>query len=192
MSNTCKVSTYPIPDYPRIYVPGIPMMQDPNRLKAFQKTWTAGRTLGTRDAPRDGFNPDVDFAAYQLNFFKKQVKNQPSLDIFARMAALEEEAGGGNGERFAEVAARVSHGRSFFITKAGFFGIGPGILREEDPVVILLGADVLFIIREKEKCGDNFGGYALIGECYVHGLMTGDAIRAWGGPDGDLKDITLC
>ncbi len=48
-----------------------------------------------------------------------------------------------------------------------------------------------FIIREKEKYGDNFGGYALIGECYIHGLMTGDAIRAWGGPDGDLMDITL-
>lgn len=192
MSNTCRVSTYPIPDYPRIYVPGVPMMQDPDRMKAYWKTWTAGRTLGTQDAPRDSFNPDVDFAAYQLDFFKRKGKDQLSVDVFVRMAALEEEARGGNGERFAEVAGSASHGRSFFITKAGFFGIGPGILKEEDPVVILLGADVPFIIREKEKCGDNFGGYALIGECYVHGLMTGDAIRAWGGPDGDLKDITLC
>jgi hypothetical protein len=189
MSNTCGVSTYPIPDYSRIYVPGVPMMQDPDRMKAFRKTWTAGRTLSTPDTPRDSFNPDVDFAAYQLDFFKRKVwHDQPSIDVFVRMAALEEEARGGNAERFAEVAGSACHGRSFFITKAGFFGIGPGILKEEDSVVILLGADVPFIIREKEK----FGGYALIGECYVHGLMTGDAIRAWGSSDGDLKDITLC
>ncbi|KAE9378215.1 HET-domain-containing protein [Stipitochalara longipes BDJ] len=192
MSKTCKVSTYPVPDYPRIYVPGVIMMQDPDRLKAYQKTWTAGRTLGTQDAPRDGFNPDVDFAAYQLDFFRRTARDQLSLDVLVKMAALEEEARGGSGKRFAEVAGSACHGRCFFVTKAGFFGIGPGIMEENDPVVILLGADVPFVVREKEKCGDNFGGYALIGECYVHGLMTGDAIRAWGGPDGDLKDITLC
>ncbi|KAH7330151.1 heterokaryon incompatibility protein-domain-containing protein [Rhexocercosporidium sp. MPI-PUGE-AT-0058] len=192
MSKTCRVSTHPVPEYPRIYVAGVPMMQDPDRLKAYIKTWTGGRTTGTNDAPRDGFNPEADFAAYELDFFKRKFKDQPSVDVFLKMAELEEESRGGNGERFAEVAGSACHGRSFFITKAGFFGIGPGIVEQGDSVVILLGADVPFIVREKEKCGDNFGGYALIGECYVHGLMTGDAIRAWGGPDGDLKDIILC
>ncbi len=108
------------------------------------------------------------------------------------MAVLEKEARGGNAKRFAEVAGSACHGRCFFITKAGFFGIGPGIMREGDCVAILSGADVPFVIREKEKCGNSAQGYAVIGECYVHGLMTGDAIRAWFGPDGDLKDITLC
>ena len=192
MSNACNVSTYPVPDYPRIYVPGVLLMQDPDRLKAYRKTWTAGRTISTQDAVRDGFNPEVDFAAYQLEFFRRTTRDQPSIDVLVKMAVLEEEARGGNAKRFAEVAGSACHGRCFFITKAGFFGIGPGIMQEGDCVVILLGADVPFVIREKEKCGNSVQGYALIGECYVHGLMTGDAIRAWGGPDGDLKDITLC
>lgn len=192
MSETCGVDLLPVPKYPIIYAPGVPMMQDPDRLKAFQKTWTAGRTAGTNDAPRDGFNPGPDFAAYQLDFYKRQYKDQPPFDALLAMAVLEKEAKGGIGERYAKVAGSACHGRSFFTTKAGLFGIGPGIVEPEDSVVILLGADVPFIIREKEKCGDNFGGYALIGECYVRGLMTGDVIRAWGGPDGDLKDITLC
>ena len=192
MSKTCNVATHPVPEYPRIYVPGVPMMQDPDRQQAYRKTWTAGRTLGTQDAPRDGFNPEVDFAAYQLDFFRRTAMDQRSIDVLVKMAVLEEEARGGNGKRFAEVAGNACHGRCFFVTKAGFFGIGPGIMEEGDPVVILLGADVPFVIREMEKCGGGEGGYALIGECYVHGLMTGDAIRAWGGPDGDLKDIMLC
>lgn len=32
--------------------------------------------------------------------------------------------------------------------RKGFFGIGPGTLREDDFVAVLLGADVPFVIRE--------------------------------------------
>ncbi|KAK5624981.1 hypothetical protein RRF57_000697 [Xylaria bambusicola] len=194
MSKRCRVDTYPIPDYPIIYVPGVVLTQSPDRMKAYRQTWTAGRTMGTGDGPRDYLNPELDFAAHELDYFRRKDRNQPITDIadLVRMMALEDEAKGGNGARYAEAAGNASHGRCFFITKAGLFGIGPKIIEPEDAVVILLGADVPFIIREKEKCGDNFGGWALIGECYVHGLMTGDTIRAWGGPDGDLKDITLC
>lgn len=193
MSSHCRVSTYPIPHYPRIHVPAIPTMQDPDRLKAYRQTWTAGRVAATTDAPRDGFNPEPDFARYQLDYMVQQAQGKLKLEVdeMVRMLELKEEAKGGRGERYAEAAGRACHRRSFFITKAGFFGIGPDILEEEDSVVVLLGADVPFVIREKEKCGYRSDGYALIGECYVRGLMTGDTIRAWGGPDGDLTDITL-
>ncbi|KAI1119928.1 heterokaryon incompatibility protein-domain-containing protein [Nemania abortiva] len=194
MSKTCQVATYPVPEYPRIYAPGVVLTQDPDRMKAYRRTWVAGRTIATGNADSDDFNPDVDFAAHQLDYLRNKDKDQPFTDLphMIRMAALESEAKGGDGQRYAEAAGRVCHGRCFFITKGGFFGIGPGILQPDDAVALLLGADVPFILREKEKCGDNFGGWALIGECYVHGIMTGDAIRAWGGSDGDLVDITLC
>ncbi|KAJ3578883.1 hypothetical protein NPX13_g1688 [Xylaria arbuscula] len=193
MSKTCGVATYPILDYSRICVPGVFLTQSPDRLKAYRQTWIAGRTMTTGDAPRDYLNPELDFAAHHLDYCRRTDKDQAPTDLQRRveMAILEEQAVGGNGARYAEAAGNASHGRCFFITKSGLFGLGPRIIEEEDSVVILLGSDVPFIIREKEKCGDNFGGFSLIGECYVHGLMTGDAIRAWGGPDGDLKDITL-
>ena len=165
-------------------------MQDPDRLKAYIQTWTAGRTMGTGDAPRDGFNPEPDFAAYRLDYLLRQAQKEASDDALLRIREFENEANGGKGERYAEAAGSACHGRIFFITKSGFFGIGPSILQEEDSVVILLGADVPFVIREKEKCGYRSEGHVLIGECYVRGLMTGDTIRCWADRDG-LEDITL-
>ena len=191
MASHCRVSTKPIPDYPRIYASGVLTMQDPDRLKAYRQTWIAGRAMGTGDAPRDGFNSETDFAAYQLDYFLRQAqKEKPSASTLLRMLELEKEGNGGKGERYAEAAGSACHGRCFFITKSGFFGIGPSILQEEDTIVVLLGADVPFIIREKEKCGYRSEGHALVGECYVRGLMTGDTIRCWADRDG-LEDIML-
>jgi len=44
-------------------------------------------------------------------------------------------------QRYRDSAAQVCHRRKFFFTKMGFFGLGPGALREGDFVAILLGAD---------------------------------------------------
>jgi hypothetical protein len=51
-------------------------------------------------------------------------------------------------QRYRDSAAQVCNRRKFFFTKKGFFGLGPGASRKGDFVAILLGADVLFVIRE--------------------------------------------
>ncbi|KAH6675855.1 heterokaryon incompatibility protein-domain-containing protein [Halenospora varia] len=62
--------------------------------------------------------------------------------------------------------------KSFFSTAEGYIGLGPYTdFREGYEICILFGCSTPFIIR-KEK-----NGYALVGECYVAGLMAGEAME---------------
>lgn len=62
-------------------------------------------------------------------------------------------------------------GHSFFGTKGGYMGLGPKILQPGDVVCVLAGGEVPFILRP------DHGYYRLVGECYLHGIMNGEAIR---------------
>ncbi|KAI3317842.1 HET-domain-containing protein [Xylariaceae sp. AK1471] len=69
------------------------------------------------------------------------------------------------------------HGRCFFVTEKGYTGIGPGEMRPNHEVAVLLGGQVPFVLSKSD--GDQ---YKFIGECYLHGFMNGE------GMDDD-KDI---
>lgn len=53
-------------------------------------------------------------------------------------------------------------------------GIGPETIERDDMVVILFGGKVPYVIRELGE-----GKYSFIGECYVPGLMAGEAVEQW-------------
>ena len=79
----------------------------------------------------------------------------------------------------------VCKGRTLFITNDGVMGLGPNTTRFEDKVCIIHGCRVPFIIRriEEQKVWVSKGRvilkefYVLIGECYVHGFMNGEALK---------------
>lgn len=55
-----------------------------------------------------------------------------------------------------------------FIVDQGYLGLGPADVEEGDIVVVFLGVNVPFILRPvRDK-------YALVGDCYVHGIMYGE------------------
>ena len=60
--------------------------------------------------------------------------------------------------------------RRFFITREGHMGLGPRNIEPGDVVCILLGAQVPFVLRAVKD------GYVLLGECYCHGIMEGEAV----------------
>ncbi|MCJ1378393.1 hypothetical protein MMC17_001491 [Xylographa soralifera] len=60
----------------------------------------------------------------------------------------------------------------FFVTANGRIGIGPHDLQKDDVVVIILGADMPFVLRAR---GDI---YQLIGCSYVHGAMNGQLFKS--------------
>jgi hypothetical protein len=66
---------------------------------------------------------------------------------------------------------QAAYGRRFFTTKNGYMGLSPSLARIGDEIVILLGGKTPFILR---KTGEK--GYRFIGECYVHGMMTGKGL----------------
>jgi hypothetical protein len=70
---------------------------------------------------------------------------------------------------FGKAFHRASWGRTLFGTRTGRVGIGPYSMRSSDLVVILKGGQTPYILRKKND------HHVLVGECYVHGIMQGEA-----------------
>ena len=172
-------------DYPKINVQI--NFATSNRQVAYCETWTAGKkALGDIDGPRT-LDRMADYRAYQLcateHVLANEVLNEETIECMQR---LKEEAKGGSADRYRSAMAEVCHQRKFFITRAGFYGLGPGILELGDTICVIFGMDVPSIVRRK-----NGHRYQYIGECYVNGLMTAQAVRAWRDDILDAIDLEL-
>jgi Heterokaryon incompatibility protein (HET) len=64
------------------------------------------------------------------------------------------------------------HNRRFSVTARGRMILAPLDVRCDDLICVLNGGDVPFVLRPIDR-----GTYQLVGECYVHGLMNGEAIH---------------
>lgn len=87
--------------------------------------------------------------------------------------------------RYANGLSRACSGRLFFVTSSGRFGLGPPLTKPGDIVAILYGGEVPFVLR---SIGD--GIYKFVGQCYVEGIMFGEALRAHeaaGGTDESIR-----
>ena len=65
------------------------------------------------------------------------------------------------------------HGWKFVVTKQGYVGTVPNLTEVGDTVAILKGGCVPFILRNSVT---RPGAFRLVGECYVHGMMNGEAL----------------
>ncbi|KAK0124903.1 hypothetical protein ONS96_008781 [Cadophora gregata f. sp. sojae] len=65
--------------------------------------------------------------------------------------------------------ANVLH-RQLMISKKGYIGLGPVPAKKGDLICVLYGCSVPIVLRKVGK------HYILVGECYVHGLMDGEAL----------------
>ena len=68
----------------------------------------------------------------------------------------------------------VTRTRRFFVTADRYIGLAPSVAREGDRVAVIYGCSNPFLIRET---GDHEATWRLVGECYVYGLMDGEAIK---------------
>lgn len=119
--------------------------------------------------PRKDFSP----------LFKRHPGFQEQLKTWAER---------GDHSRFLETALPVCERRRLFITLNGFLGIGPDTAGEGDVVAVLPGGDVPYLLRPIEK-NDQLPAavehpsepsqrYLIVGECFVQGLMSGEAVNA--------------
>ena len=98
---------------------------------------------------------------------------QASLEHFRTLADLMAEPTNdflNSGRGF--YAPSLHHGlnRSFIITEEGYVGMAPQTAHPGDFIVVFLGCQSPIVLRPR---GDE--GYLVVGEAYVHGLMTGEA-----------------
>lgn len=80
-------------------------------------------------------------------------------------------------ERMEDCLTSFGYGCRLFTTSnvAAILGTGPSGMHVGDIVTVLFGSDVPIILREV----GNKGQYKVIGECYVSGIMHGEALK-WG------------
>lgn len=76
-------------------------------------------------------------------------------------------------------------GRRFFVSEDGYFGLAPPDARKGDQVAVLYGSEIPFILR---KIGSTF---QIVGESYVHGLMSGEAVDKWRLGLREVRNIVL-
>jgi hypothetical protein len=92
---------------------------------------------------------------------------------------------GGDAHAWIDCAGLSSRQRRFFRTAKGYYGIGPLIVKDGDFVCVLLGGRTPFILR---PVGDD---YNLVGECYVHGFMHGEAIEQMENGERNLESFCI-
>lgn len=97
-----------------------------------------------------------------------------------------------------EAAAQTTYNRCVFIagpTDNAFMGLGLRTCREGDWICILFGGNTPFILRPSHVNPDAFPSevneWTLVSDCYVHGLMDGEAMEHTRDPGCEYKDFVL-
>ena len=70
---------------------------------------------------------------------------------------------------------RMRTKRCLIVTKGGYLGIAPSWAKEGDEVCVLAGGSVPLVLRQRAGGAD--AHHELVGECYVHGIMNGEAVE---------------
>ena len=65
----------------------------------------------------------------------------------------------------------ATFGRRLFWAEEGYMGLGPAAAKVGDKICVFHGGQVLYVLRARNENEHEF-----VGECYVHGLMDGEAV----------------
>lgn len=102
-----------------------------------------------------------------------------------------QEAGPGGIEQLAREAKKAFLGVSMNIyrarramTRKGYICQVPPEVQQGDVVAIFYGCDLPYVLRPSRR-----GRYRLIGNCYVHGIMDGEALSHADLPVGDFEIV---
>lgn len=76
-------------------------------------------------------------------------------------------------------------GRRFAVTDDGKIGVVPACAKPGDGIAVILGVSVPFVVRPTQYLND----WQLIGDCYIHGIMNGEALKV-SDPDMGIAKIS--
>ncbi|KAK4107456.1 HET-domain-containing protein [Canariomyces notabilis] len=140
------------------YETGIPVDWVPARWESFVRTMVCNRT----DFGQEATGPFLCLVAAYVRLVLDGPKLDPS---FVRRWR------GPVGD-VAEAVIRTAQSRRFASTEMGLVGYVPMRAKKGDLIVVFYGASVPYIIRMATS-----GRWYLVGECYMHGLMSGEGMR---------------
>lgn len=96
-------------------------------------------------------------------------------------------------EKFGAIQSILLNGRkAFFTTSGGFFGLGLPGAEAGDLVCVMRGSKVPLLLRmANQRCNECAQiCYRIVGYCYVHGIMDGEAVKEV--RKGEIKSATIC
>lgn len=137
----------------------------------------------TLTAGKDWYGKAVSNTSQHLADFAAWLT--PALQPASKYSDLLRQASDGDLHRFAAAMSNVCAGRRLFFTSNGYMGLGPECLQQADILVVLFGGIVPFLLRSyKPPIADRYpcrgpeieGYWKLVGDCYVHDLMSGQAM----------------
>jgi hypothetical protein len=87
----------------------------------------------------------------------------------------------------------VTSGRRFAITDSGYIGLIPSYATAEDQIWALAGGNILFVLRKRPKRFFSLEDtrYEFIGECYIHGMMDGEAVQLVNNGSAQVQSVVL-
>lgn len=77
--------------------------------------------------------------------------------------------------RYQSMMGIVTPWRRLFVTKEGYMGLAAHGIQPGDEICVLFGGATPYVVRPTGVEGE----YLFMGECYVHGLMDGEAVLRW-------------
>jgi hypothetical protein len=132
---------------------------DKAMIRTFIQTLTAGQ------------NNDPDFFGHAVSWFAQHTHISRIASLLQRMPRASRQSA--DSGRFHEAFVQACVDRRFFVTRNGLMGIGPDAMKEGDTIAILFGGSVPYVVRTVDQ------NHKLVGECYVVGLMSGEAVLTW-------------
>ena len=151
-------------------------------------------TLADTVANHTALNPvtyhGIDFQHFCLSMYKKSIKKLEDQNLLEEYQALKEKCSSDIQDlmddhadhdispTFAKCLQGTGMKRRLFETEQGYIRVGPLALQNGDSVCVLFGSSVPFVLRRFEKShGLVREPYGLVGECYLHGIMRGEALK---------------
>jgi hypothetical protein len=105
-------------------------------------------------------------------------------DLDEARAALTEEEIAGIGDMI-QPFMWITGSRRLITTEKGWVGLSAIPARQGDAVAILMGSDAPVVLRPVEDY------YEVVGECYIHGVMDGEAVEGLATGQFEITSLTL-
>jgi hypothetical protein len=109
-------------------------------------------------------------AVFQECHLMNSMASESAISLFERLWAIHTPEAV---SRFQIGVLSGFRGRKYFVTSQGYMGIGPSFMQPGDKVCLLFGGATPYIIRSTSSSDE----FLFVGECYIHGLMDGEAIK---------------
>ncbi|ETS79688.1 hypothetical protein PFICI_09541 [Pestalotiopsis fici W106-1] len=118
------------------------------------------------------------------NFYPPGLHALPQPTMFSTSDAEVSE----RSKRYSHMTSHYNIGRSLVRTRRGYLGTAPNNVRKGDVVCVFMGAAVPFVLRARD---DTDGGYMMIGDANIHGIMDGEILRNWEDVKTQLRDLNI-